>query len=154
MKVNGFFENWMNQPNKAWENPSWWMLAAYWVFIPVMVFSIYFSHQDAEIAKRQKTVLTAAISIDSGNHGCLSYKFDVDRHTYAGCGVVKDAKVNDIIRVYYDPLNPAHNNTMSFQDASSADLFFMPFLILASIIAPLFIWWRRRVSRMRSSSSN
>jgi hypothetical protein len=75
-----------------------------------------------QLLTRNTTTTATVVSTDCSNHGSVTYSFNVDGHDYTNVSYWIDRPCDKIERgdpvlVYYDPVTPSTNTTMSPADA-------------------------------------
>lgn len=144
----GMFELLKEDHARRWRRPlSWWNLFAAWPIPFVLMFCIYSSKNDFEVAKRQRTTVATVTSRDPPNHDRYGYTFRSEGHQFTGWAYPSDKhefSMGQQIIVYFDPNDPAKNSNSDFRSVGIGDLFFVPFCVLVMVAFPVFIFFQRR----------
>jgi len=94
------------------------------------------------LVTRNATTTATVVSTDCSNHGSVTYSFNVDGHGYTNVSYWIDRscdkiKRGDPVLVYYDPVVPSTNTTMSpadalchYQNQAAVPYFFAAFLVV------------------------
>ncbi len=134
-----------------WKSPpSWWNLFILLPFLAMLPWRVHNSETDLKIARRQRVEVATVNSHDPPNHDRYGYVFLLNGSRDTGWAYPSDKvtySLGELIAVYYDPIDPAHNSPDKFEETAGRDLIFAPFCLLVIVGLPTFIFLRRRALR-------
>jgi hypothetical protein len=144
-------DNFWDKLAKQWSPPLWGNLAITIPWVIGLAWFFYSSSVDRRIAARERTTQGTIRVHDVPNHNRYGYDYSVDGADLHGWQIPdRDFQIGQMVRVYYDPLEPSTSSLSSFTAHTDENIGPAVFCSIGTLIVVLVIAFsRRRVRRGR-----
>ena len=139
-----------------WTNPSWssLLIAMPWLIGSIALF--WGSIMNHHLALREMTTAGVITGHEPANHNRYVYTFSIDGKSYTGRQIPDkhELAIGQQVRVYYNPLDPAKNSLIDFDEVALGNLGPASFAFWLSVAAIVFIVVQRRKSQRETLGRN